>query len=95
MAGLPSTRWIARCAAEVLRGERPDLTMVYLPHLDYEPQRVGPSGCDMPRLVGELDDAIAPLIDAARSAGARVWVFGEYGHCDVTRAVPAEPRAPR
>src|SRR5438445_7697052 len=39
MAGLPCTQWIARCAAEVLRHERPDLTLVYLPHLDYDLQR--------------------------------------------------------
>ena len=69
--------------------ERPDLTLVYLPHLDYDPQRFGPSGCDMPRLVGELDDACAPLLDAARPVGARVWVVSEYGHCDVTPAGPA------
>src|SRR3954447_5633183 len=31
MAGLPCTRWIARCAADVLTTERPDLTLVYLP----------------------------------------------------------------
>src|SRR3984893_14365800 len=34
LAGLPCTEWIARCAAEVLRSHRPDLTLVYLPHLD-------------------------------------------------------------
>ena len=67
--GLPCTDWIARAAAEVLERERPDLTLVYLPHLDYDPQRFGPSGCDMARLVGELDDACAPLLDAARAAG--------------------------
>jgi predicted AlkP superfamily pyrophosphatase or phosphodiesterase len=86
-AGLPCTEWIVRCAAEVLSNERPDLTLVYLPHLDYDPQRFGPSGCDMPRLVGELDAACAPLLDAARKAGARVWVVSEYGHCDVARPV--------
>src|SRR5262249_8019305 len=86
-AGLPCTRWIARCAAEVLRAERPDLTLVYLPHLDYEPQRFGPSGCDMPRLVRELDEACAPLLDAARVIGAAVWVVSEYGHCQVSRPV--------
>lgn len=86
-AGLPCTAWIARCAAAVLRDERPDLTLAYLPHLDYDPQRLGPSGCDLPRLVRELDDACAPLLDAARAAGARVWVVSEYGHCDVARAV--------
>ncbi len=87
MAGLPATQWIARCAAEVLAAEHPDLTLVYLPHLDYDPQRFGPSGCDMPRLVGELDEAAAPLLDAANAAGAQVWVFGEYGHCDVSRPI--------
>ena len=86
-AGLPCTEWIARCAAEVLKENRPDLTLVYLPHLDYDPQRFGPSACDMPKLVKQLDDACAPLLDAATTIGARVWVVSEYGHCDVTRPV--------
>ncbi len=86
-AGLPCTQWIARCAAQVLADERPDLTLVYLPHLDYDPQRFGPSGSDIPRLVRELDDAAAPLLDAADKAGARVWIVSEYGHCDVSRPV--------
>ena len=86
-AGLPCTEWIARCSADLLTTERPDLSLVYLPHLDYDPQRYGPSGCDMPELVGELDAACAPLLDAAEKAGARVWVVSEYGHCDVSRAV--------
>ena len=90
MAGLPCTQWIARCAAEVVREERPDLTLVYLPHLDYDPQRFGPGGCDMPRLVGELDAACDPLLDAARRGGARVWVVSEYGHV----AGPAAGRCP-
>jgi predicted AlkP superfamily pyrophosphatase or phosphodiesterase len=87
LSGLPATEWIARCAAEVLRIERPDLTLVYLPHLDYDPQRFGPHGCDMSRLTGELDRACAPLLDAARTAGARVWVVSEYGHVQVSRPV--------
>jgi predicted AlkP superfamily pyrophosphatase or phosphodiesterase len=87
MAGLPCTQWIARCAADVLRQENPDLTLVYLPHLDYDPQRFGPARCDMSRLVHELDDATGPLLDAATSAGARVWIVSEYGHVQVRRAV--------
>jgi predicted AlkP superfamily pyrophosphatase or phosphodiesterase len=86
-AGLPCTRWIARSAAEVLQRERPELTLVYLPHLDYDPQRFGPSGCNLPRLVHELDEACAPVLDTARAVGSRVWVVSEYGHCDVSRPV--------
>src|SRR5947208_6959225 len=87
MAGLASTRWIAELAAHVIEHAQSDLTLVYLPHLDYDPQRFGPSGCDMAKCVKELDDACEPLLDAARALGARVWVVSEYGHCDVTRPV--------
>jgi predicted AlkP superfamily pyrophosphatase or phosphodiesterase len=87
MAGLPSSAWIAQAAAGVVLNEHPDLTLVYLPHLDYDPQRFGPSGCDLPRLVGELDDACEPLLDAAKNIGARVWVVSEYGLVDVQRPV--------
>jgi predicted AlkP superfamily pyrophosphatase or phosphodiesterase len=55
-AGLPCTEWIARCAGWMIENERPELTLVYLPHLDYDPQRFGPSGSELPRLVRELDD---------------------------------------
>jgi predicted AlkP superfamily pyrophosphatase or phosphodiesterase len=87
MAGLPCTQWIAAAAGCVLLDDRPDLTLVYLPHLDYDPQRFGPGGCDMAKLVRELDDACGPLLEAAQAVGARVWVVSEYGHCDVTRPV--------
>jgi predicted AlkP superfamily pyrophosphatase or phosphodiesterase len=87
LAGLPATEWIAACAAEILRDEKPDLTLVYLPHLDYDPQRYGPQGCDMAARVRELDAATEPLLDAARSIGARVWIVSEYGHVDVRSVV--------
>jgi len=87
MAGLKSSQWIAKAAAETLKQQRPDLTLVYLPHLDYEPQRRGPSGCDMAKQVKEFDDACAPLLDAAEAAGAQVWVVSEYGHCNVDTPV--------
>jgi predicted AlkP superfamily pyrophosphatase or phosphodiesterase len=87
MAGLPCTQWIARCAAEIVHHDRPDLTLVYLPHLDYDPQRHGPDGCPMPRLVRELDEACAPLLDKAKDIGARVWIVSEYGHVTVRQPV--------
>lgn len=87
LAGLPCTEWIGRCAAALLTDEKPDLTLVYLPHLDYDPQRFGVEGSDWPKLVGELDRACEPVLDAARNIGARVWVVSEYGHCTVNRAV--------
>jgi len=87
LAGLPCTDWIARAAASVLRRHRPELTLVYLPHLDYDPQRHGPRGCDMPRLVRQLDDAFACIDEAAKAVGARLWIVSEYGHVQVERPI--------
>jgi predicted AlkP superfamily pyrophosphatase or phosphodiesterase len=87
-AGLACTDWIARCAAEIIKQDRPELMLVYLPHLDYDLQRFGPSGCEVARLVGELDRACGVILDAALLRDARVWIVSEYGHCDVSRPIP-------
>src|SRR5436309_345341 len=71
----------------LLLSARPDITHVYLPNLDYDPQRFGPQGTDMPKHVRELDEACAPLLDAAKAVGARVWLVSVYGHCQVSRPV--------
>jgi predicted AlkP superfamily pyrophosphatase or phosphodiesterase len=83
-AGLQCTQWIAAAAAVVLLEEGPDLTIVYLPHLDYDLQRFGPGSCDMAKQVHELDEAAGPLLEAAAAVGARVWVVSEYGHTNVS-----------
>jgi predicted AlkP superfamily pyrophosphatase or phosphodiesterase len=87
MAGQPSTQWIGQCAADILREQQPDLTLLYLPHLDYDTQRLGPQGCNWSRIVGELDAACAPMLEAAKQIGARVWVVNEYTHLPVSRVV--------
>lgn len=81
-AGWPATDWISRAAAWHLEKDRPDLLLVYLPHLDYDPQRLGPSGCDWKRLGAELDTACATLWKSCEKVGARMWVVSEYGHFD-------------
>ncbi|MBI2803979.1 MAG: alkaline phosphatase family protein [Planctomycetes bacterium] len=89
MAGLPCTQWIAHCAAEILTAheEAPHLTLVYLPHLDYDPQRLGPRATNWAKIVGELDAACQPVLDAAKKIGAAVWVVNEYTHVQVDRPV--------
>ena len=95
-AGAASSRWIARAAAHVLARERPTLTLVYLPHLDYDLQRFGPDGPEAERALAEVDAIAGPLIQVAREAGARVMVLSEYGmtraqgHVDPNRALRHE-----
>jgi predicted AlkP superfamily pyrophosphatase or phosphodiesterase len=83
-SGLPSSRWIARAAAIVLREKQPDLTMVYLPHLDYDYQRVGPG--DTQR-VAEVDAAAGEVIAAAREVDAQVVLVSEYGLGPVSQPI--------
>jgi predicted AlkP superfamily pyrophosphatase or phosphodiesterase len=86
-AGIASSRWIASAAQKVLTGYRPDLTLVYLPHLDYDLQRFGPDGPQAVAAAAELDVVIGTLLDTARAAGATVVALSEYGITAVSTPV--------
>ncbi|GLW66328.1 alkaline phosphatase family protein [Actinomadura rubrobrunea] len=86
-AGLSSSRWICRAARMLLEEERPDLTLVYLPHLDYDLQRYGPDDPRAARAAAELDELIGPLLAAARARGATTVALSEYGITSVSRPV--------
>jgi len=82
-AGIRSTRWIADAAMLVDRKFNPTLTLIYLPHLDYNLQRVGPG----PEATGDLeqiDGVCNDLIRHYEAAGAHVIVLSEYGIRDVS-----------
>ncbi|HLN09738.1 MAG TPA: alkaline phosphatase family protein [Xanthobacteraceae bacterium] len=76
---IAASQWIADAALHVRRTRSPTLTLVYVPHLDYDLQRFGP---DHPAIAASLTavDAVAGrlIADAGRD-GARVIVMSEYG----------------
>lgn len=78
-SGLPSSRWLADAAIRTLATKRPTLTLVYLPHLDYDHQRFGPSDPRSQRALEEIDAVCGDLLRAAERAGAEVVVVSEYG----------------
>ena len=65
----------------------PDLTLVYVPHLDYDLQRHGPSGPLAAAAAARLDAVLGPLLDAARARGATVVALSEYGITPAARPV--------
>jgi predicted AlkP superfamily pyrophosphatase or phosphodiesterase len=71
----------------VIERHRPDLTLVYLPHLDYDLQRFGPDDSAIPRALGEVDRAAGRVIDAARSRGMEVIALSEYGMENVKNSI--------
>jgi predicted AlkP superfamily pyrophosphatase or phosphodiesterase len=86
-ADISSSRWIADATLEVMRRHAPTLTLVYLPHLDYNLQRLGPHD---PRIAADIrlvDAEAGRIIDAARARGADVVVISEYAITAVEQPV--------
>ena len=84
---IASSRWIADAALHIRRSRSSTLTLVYLPHLDYDLQRFGP---DDPRIavsLREIDAVVGDLIADASRDGARVIVLSEYGMAAVSTPI--------
>jgi predicted AlkP superfamily pyrophosphatase or phosphodiesterase len=87
-AGLPSTQWIADSARWVEEHEKPDLSLVYLPHLDYDLQRFGPNDPRSDAARREADTLVGDLADFLEARGVDVVIVSEYAITAVDRAVP-------
>ncbi|MCA9117425.1 MAG: alkaline phosphatase family protein [Planctomycetaceae bacterium] len=86
-ADINSSRWIAEASVEVLKKHRPSLTLVYLPHLDYNLQRLGPHDPAIAEDIRAVDAEAGRVIQAAREMGAEVVVLSEYAITEVSRPV--------
>ncbi|WP_058556879.1 alkaline phosphatase family protein [Thiohalocapsa sp. ML1] len=78
-ADIASSRWIADAALWQFRRQPADLTLVYLPHLDYNLQRIGPDDPAIDRDIAAIDAVAGRLIEGVRAAGGEVLVVSEYG----------------
>jgi hypothetical protein len=87
MAGLPSSQWIARAAEHVWQNDKPDLQLVYIPHLDYNLMRLGPSNPAVAKDVEAVDALLAPLAAQVRADGGILIVAGDYGMTDVNQPI--------
>jgi predicted AlkP superfamily pyrophosphatase or phosphodiesterase len=88
-ADITSSEWITRATLHVMEKHDPTLTLCYLPHLDYNLQRLGPDPTQ-PRLaqdLNEIDALCGELIEAAERGGRDVIIVSEYGITPVTDAV--------
>jgi predicted AlkP superfamily pyrophosphatase or phosphodiesterase len=83
-ADIVSSQWIADCARHVWRTREPTLSLVYLPHLDYGLQKLGPDHPDIGPELRRIDTVCGQLIDQAEHDGARIVVLSEYGITPVT-----------
>ena len=83
---IAASDWIGKAAMAIEEQFRPTLHLVYLPHLDYILQKVGPNG-PIDRDLEEVDTLCGRLIDFFRERGCRVIVLSEYGITEVSHSV--------
>ena len=86
-AGIASSQWIAKSAKWFEKKFSPDLNLVYLPHLDYNLQRLGPDDPAISIDLREIDAVVADLVTYLEKRGVKVVLLSEYGITQVDRPV--------
>lgn len=86
-ADIRSSRWIADCAMAEYRLNRPNLQLVYLPHLDYNLQRLGPNHPDIAQDLKQIDTEVGRLLDFYQDQNVEVLLVSEYGIEPVKQSV--------
>ncbi len=86
-AGIESSQWIANAAKWIEDKYQPTLNLIYLPHLDYNLQRLGPDDPAIRDDLARIDVVVQGLIDYFGSRSVQVVLLSEYGLTAVNRPV--------
>jgi predicted AlkP superfamily pyrophosphatase or phosphodiesterase len=78
-----ASRWIAESAKWIEQKYSPTLSLVYLPHLDYNFQRFGPSDPRTAEDVRSIDALVGDLISFFAQRNVSVIILSEYGITEV------------
>jgi predicted AlkP superfamily pyrophosphatase or phosphodiesterase len=73
------SRWIAESAKWTEKKYAPTLSLVYLPHLDYNLQRLGPRHPDISQDLRQIDAIVGDLIEFFQERSVQVVLVSEYG----------------
>lgn len=84
LTSIRSTEWIARATAEVIRQFAPNLVLTYLPHLDYNQQRLGSSSPALEKDYRQLVEVAEELIHNVRRQHYDVLLLSEYAMSNVS-----------
>lgn len=82
-----SSKWIANAALLTDKKHNPDLTLIYLPHLDYNLQRYGLDFKIISKDLNEIDVVVKQLVQHYESLDARVILLSEYGITNVNKPI--------
>ena len=82
-----SSKWIADAALLTDKKHNPDLTLIYLPHLDYNLQRYGLDFSIISKDLSEIDEVVKDLVNHYEALDARIILLSEYGITNVNRPI--------
>ena len=84
---IEASKWIARASKMVDAQNDPTLTLIYIPHLDYNFQRLDSHHPNIDKDLKQVDEICQDLINYYESKGAEVILLSEYGITEVERPV--------
>jgi predicted AlkP superfamily pyrophosphatase or phosphodiesterase len=82
-----ASEWIANSAKWIETRSQPTLNLVYLPHLDYNLQRLGPEHPAIAADLQAIDGIVGDLLDFFGTRGVAVMILSEYGITPVRRPI--------
>lgn len=80
-----SSKWIANAAIQTDAMHDPTLTLIYLPHLDYNLQRHGLDFKLISKDLTEIDGVVKQLVEHYGEDGTNIILLSEYGITNVNR----------
>ncbi len=84
---IKSSRWIAEAAIKTDELYDPTLSLIYLPHLDYNLQRFGTKSDLVANDLKEIDEVVKHLVAYYADKECNTVLLSEYGITDVSRPV--------
>lgn len=84
---IASSRWIADATMEMDKENNPTLTLVYLPHLDYNTQRYGLDFDVLQTDLNEIDIVVKDLVEYYEAQTANIVLLSEYGITNVSNPI--------
>ena len=81
------SRWIADSAKWTENKYQPTLSLIYLPHLDYNLQRLGPAHPEIQNDYARIDAIVGDLITFFESRSVQVIILSEYGISSVSEPI--------
>ncbi|MEG9327249.1 nucleotide pyrophosphatase/phosphodiesterase family protein [Salinimicrobium catena] len=84
---IEASKWIAKASKKVDKEKDPTLSFIYIPHLDYNFQRLGPDHPDIGRDLKEVDKVCKDLIKYYEGRDTEIILLSEYGITAVEQPV--------